>query len=239
MTETTAGREHCAAYDTWDGPYVLGALTREQRREYEEHLAECARCRAAVTELAGLPGLLALVDAETAESIAREASSEGVPPPPERLLSRVAERTVRQRRRSRGYAIAAAVAAAAAAVAIAVPVTAAVAHRDPVAVTQVVAEGPLQPRTATPIVATFELLAVNGESRVDMWCSYPPSEYVYSWELSLWVVRADGTQSKLADWTAEPGYEFTPDGTTSVPPDQLRAIEVRNAAGQVLLSATL
>lgn len=238
MTEIAAGREHCAAYDTWDGPYVLGALARDERREYEEHLAGCEHCRAAVTELAGLPGLLALVETETAESIAAQDSPlDMVPPPPERLLPRLAERVDKQRRRKRLYAIGGAVAAAAAAVAIAVPVTTAATHREPVAVQQVVAQGPLSAQTTTPIVATFKLLAVDGESRVDMWCSYPPSEYVYSWQLSLWVVRTDGTQSKLAEWTAEPGYEFTPDGTTSVPPDQLRAIEVRNAAGQVLLSA--
>lgn len=238
MTDTAAGREDCAAYDTWDGPYVLGALAREERREYEEHLAVCEHCRAAVAELAGLPGLLALVDNETAESVAAQESPSDLVPP-ERLLPRLAERAARERRRTRRYAIATAVAAAAAAVAIAVPVTTVAAHRDPVSIQQVVAEGPLRAQTATPVVATFKLLAVDGESRVDMWCKYPSSEYGYSWQLSLWVVRTDGTQSMLSQWTAEPGYEFTPDGTTSVPPDQLRAIEVRNGAGQVLLSATV
>uniref|UniRef100_UPI000ABF841D anti-sigma factor family protein n=1 Tax=Nocardia lijiangensis TaxID=299618 RepID=UPI000ABF841D len=53
-------------YTTWDAPYVLGSLTGSERREYEEHLAGCIDCRAAVAELAGLPGMLALVPAETA-----------------------------------------------------------------------------------------------------------------------------------------------------------------------------
>ncbi|SDP39738.1 Putative zinc-finger [Pedococcus dokdonensis] len=46
-------------YADWDAAYVLGALPADQRREYEHHLAECDACRAAVTELAGMPGLLA------------------------------------------------------------------------------------------------------------------------------------------------------------------------------------
>lgn len=46
-------------YADWDAAYVLGALAVAERREYEEHLAGCPACRAAVAELAGLPGLLA------------------------------------------------------------------------------------------------------------------------------------------------------------------------------------
>lgn len=46
-------------YADWDAAYVLGALPVAERREYEAHLAGCATCRAAVAELAGMPGLLA------------------------------------------------------------------------------------------------------------------------------------------------------------------------------------
>ncbi|GAA2164638.1 anti-sigma factor family protein [Pedococcus bigeumensis] len=46
-------------YADWDAAYVLGALPVAERREYESHLAGCAACRAAVAELAGMPGLLA------------------------------------------------------------------------------------------------------------------------------------------------------------------------------------
>lgn len=46
-------------YADWDAAYVLGALPAAERREYEDHLAGCAACRAAVAELAGMPGLLA------------------------------------------------------------------------------------------------------------------------------------------------------------------------------------
>ena len=46
-------------YADWDAAYVLGALSVAERREFEEHLAGCAACRAAVAELAGMPGLLA------------------------------------------------------------------------------------------------------------------------------------------------------------------------------------
>ena len=45
----------------WDAAYMLGALSPADRREYEEHLAGCPTCQAAVSELAALPGLLAQV----------------------------------------------------------------------------------------------------------------------------------------------------------------------------------
>jgi hypothetical protein len=50
-------------YADWDAAYVLGALSTAERLEFEEHLAECAVCRAAVADLAGMPGLLAQLPA--------------------------------------------------------------------------------------------------------------------------------------------------------------------------------
>ncbi|QLY30911.1 zf-HC2 domain-containing protein [Nocardia huaxiensis] len=235
----TESQELCDAYATWDGAYVLGALARDERREYEDHLVGCDRCKSAVTELAGLPGLLALVDEETAVSVAaQEDPPSTVPPPPDRLLPKLAEAADRKRRRGRWLALGGAVAAVAAAVAVAIPVTAdIVSHRPPAQ--EVVAEGSFQANVDTTIVATFKVLAVDGQTRVDMWCSYPPSNSIYAWQLSLWVVRQDGTQSKLAEWTAKPGEVYTPDGTTSAAPGDLKTVEVRNASGNVLLSAGL
>ncbi|MEU0543341.1 hypothetical protein ABZ319_26055, partial [Nocardia sp. NPDC005978] len=132
-----------------------------------------------------------------------------------------------------------AIAAAAAAACVAIPVTAAVVENQRPAISRVVAEGPLRAQAETPITATFKVLLVNGQTRVDMWCDYPPADSVYAWQLSLWVVRHDGTQSKLAEWTATPGRVFTPDGTTSAEPGQLRTVEVRDGYGKVLLAASI
>ncbi|WP_431277301.1 anti-sigma factor family protein [Leifsonia poae] len=48
-------------FATWDGAYLLGALSPADRRAYEEHLRTCETCSAAVSELAGLPGILGRV----------------------------------------------------------------------------------------------------------------------------------------------------------------------------------
>ncbi|MFE5287760.1 zf-HC2 domain-containing protein [Nocardia sp. NPDC056611] len=240
----TEGHELCDGYTTWDGAYVLGALARDDRREYEEHLTGCDSCRAAVSKLAGLPGLLALVDPETALSIAaQEDPPASVPPTPERLLPALADRALASRRRGRRRSIGAAVAAAAAAVAVAVPVTATIDRPDrPAVVQQVVAQGPLKPQTDTPMQATFKVVSINGQTRVDMWCAYPPSDEkdeVYAWTLTMWVTRVDGVQSKLAEWTVKSGQSLTLDGTASASPEQLKTVEIRNLSGKVLMAAGL
>ena len=62
------------------GAYVLGALSPAERSAYERHIAACVTCRNEVAELAGLPGLLGRLDADTAASIGQP---EGAP---EKLL---------------------------------------------------------------------------------------------------------------------------------------------------------
>ena len=54
----------------WDAAYVLGALSPAERREFEEHLASCPSCKAAVSELAALPGLLAQLSPDDAAMLA-------------------------------------------------------------------------------------------------------------------------------------------------------------------------
>ncbi len=49
-------------YAHWDAAYVLGSLSETDRREFEAHLDECRTCWDAVSELAGMPALLSLLD---------------------------------------------------------------------------------------------------------------------------------------------------------------------------------
>lgn len=66
-------------FSEWDAAYVLGALSTEERREYEEHLAGCPACRSAVAELAGVPGLLAKIDGEAVAMGATPLSASDAP----------------------------------------------------------------------------------------------------------------------------------------------------------------
>lgn len=65
-------------YREWDAAYVLGSLSTDDRREYERHLANCPACTGAVAELAGMPGFLMKIDANTAGALASEPDGENV-----------------------------------------------------------------------------------------------------------------------------------------------------------------
>jgi hypothetical protein len=49
-------------YREWDSAYVLGALTVDERLEFERHLESCAACSGGVGDLAGIPGILGNLD---------------------------------------------------------------------------------------------------------------------------------------------------------------------------------
>jgi hypothetical protein len=68
----------------WDAAYVLGALSAAERARFEDHLAGCASCRAAVAEIAGMPGLLAQVP--PAEALALGSGEETLAEPPASLM---------------------------------------------------------------------------------------------------------------------------------------------------------
>ncbi|GAA2756017.1 hypothetical protein GCM10009872_13770 [Actinopolymorpha rutila] len=85
---------------------MLGALDASEAAAVDTHLADCAECRAAYDELAGMPALLGLVGAEEAAAVgtalpespgsAGSADEVGL----RRLLARVrAERALERRRR--------------------------------------------------------------------------------------------------------------------------------------------
>jgi hypothetical protein len=65
-------------YREWDAAYVLGSLSTDERREFERHLTSCAACTNAVAELAGMPGFLMKIDANTAGALAQTPDRENV-----------------------------------------------------------------------------------------------------------------------------------------------------------------
>ena len=54
----------------WDAAYVLGALSADDRRAFERHLAGCSACTSAVAELAGIPGMLSKIGTDAAVALA-------------------------------------------------------------------------------------------------------------------------------------------------------------------------
>ncbi|MCX4096342.1 anti-sigma factor family protein [Nocardia sp. alder85J] len=247
MTDTTpaADPESGDRYTMWDGPYLLGALGRSDRLEYEEHLTECPQCRAAVADLAGVPGLLGRVDAEVALALldpvpepepAAEPEPVAATPPPLVIPIPAPAR----RRRRPVLAVTGMVVAAAAAVAIAVPITATMTERAaPPATAQVVAERQMNPVVATPVSASFKVIDAHGKATLEMSCNYAAGGAPYQVAFELWLNEQSGPPQRLAGWWAGPGDALTLSRTTDLAPDLVRSVEIRAAGGQTILVGTL
>ena len=218
----------------WDAAYVLGALSAEDRRRFEAHLAECAECRAAVGELAGIPALLGRVPASALEGTSPDAGETVEPPPgpPPTLLPRLAHR-VRRRRLTRRWAAAGAsvLAAAAIAGAVVLPLTDGAPPAEPG--TRIA----LEQATPTPLSATVSLSSKRWGTEITMTCDYggTPGAYATTADYELYVTDAAGEATRVASWSAWPGAEIHASGSVDVPKAQLRTVEVRDAATDAVL----
>ena len=227
-------------YATWDAAYVLGALSTDERLEYEAHLQTCPRCRAAVDELGEIPPLLAKLDKADVASLDGEHSEPQLRP---QMLDSLLHRVNASRRRSR-WMTTAALAAAAAVLAIALVIA-----MRPDALgfgtgTDQMAGSAMEMSkvSETPINATISLTGYGWGTRIDMACTYgdwgrrdaPPQN------LGMVVVGRDGSQSQVATWLGLSGATALPSANTPLPIDEIAAVQlVSPDSGQVLLEKQL
>lgn len=233
-------------YTMWDAAYVLGSLSSTERREYETHLSTCVPCRSAVSELSGMPALLALLDrdemAATADGIVSE-------PPPlrsavlESLLNKVSWR--RRRSRMTTWSVAA---VAAAVLAVGVLVALRPGPVVPTAPPRVAASAvTMTPVAPSSLDATVTLTSHGWGTRVEMRCTYDDDWPAGNHDsddggdkLAMVAIGRDGSHTQLATWMALEGVTALPSGSTSMPIDDIVAVQVVSAdSGDVLLQRNL
>jgi hypothetical protein len=244
-----------ARFAEWDAAYVLGALSPAERRDYEDHLDECDKCRAAVTELSALPGLLGriddarafalLEDADAGDEADADAHAEGqahrpAAGPPADLVARIQNRERRDRIRRRigmGAGLAAA-AAVAATLALVLPPVLTPAAQPTLAAVLTPAGG-----ADVPVEASIELTSFAWGTRIDMDCSYHPGppgpDGPYGpVSYAMWVVDRDGVETSLSTWTAAPDGTVSVTAGTAVVLADIAEVEVRDATGDRVLLTT-
>lgn len=227
-----------------DGSYVLGALSPAERQEFEQHLPGCTDCSQAVQRLAGLPGLLARVDADVLVS-----PPTGEPVPDTLLPALVHEVRRTQRRR----VLLAAGLAAAAAVAVAVGSLAASGAFDtdrPAAATPAPRSGTpavpvgqaMLPVGHVPVRASLASTSVLWGTRLDLTCSYsrggeygtpPPQTY------AMFVSDDDGHLEQVATWRGLPGRTMHLAAATATSRQDIRSVVVRTTSGRTVLKLLL
>jgi hypothetical protein len=226
-------------FATWDAAYVLGALSPVERREYEEHLAGCPACQAAVSELAGLPGLLAQVPPEDGALLAAAPGAEVLDdgPPPD-LLARMRARPDRRWRLVRtlvGAAAALVLVLAGIAYAVGLPPFGSEPRR--------VAFESVRP---TALTAVADVVPVADGTHIEVQCAYgetnepwPGGGYGHA-DYTIYVVDRDGNATEIKRWKVNPNRTMTPDGRTPLKVRQIEAVEIRYAPhDQTVLRAKL
>ncbi len=212
-------------FRTWDGPYVLGALSPDDRGSYEQHLRGCPACAESVRRLAGLPGLLARAEVGDEDG--------SMSPRQPDLLPGLLSATRRARRRRRGVAALGWLAAAACAAGLVVtwvlprPATPAA----PVAPA-------LTAMTALPGTAIAGQIGVTGVtwgSKIELRCSYPADESGDE-RYDLVVVDRAGNSETVSSWKVVPGRTATMNASTAVAAADISRLEVRTPDGEAVLA---
>ena len=246
----------------WDAAYVLGALSPADRREYEEHLASCPACQGAVSELAGIPGLLGQVSpadaamlsmavdnkagyGETATATATEAElmeatateTELIEAgPPSSLLPKMIK-MARTRRRKMLAAVAGIAAAVFLVIGGVVVGTGLIPLRPDspqrVAFSQVV---------PSSITAVADVIPGSEGTQINVECVYAevndPRPGGGHNEYSIFVVDRSGHSEEIKEWPATPNKLMRPSGMTPLHLSQIADLEIRQSdTNEVLLRA--
>jgi hypothetical protein len=209
----------------WDAAYVLGALSLEDRRTYENYLAANPARAAELTDLAGMPGILNALSRDEAVALTDLA---GAPPPQDRpdSVSSLAHAAAKRQQRSRRTWLATAVAAAAALVITGGVVGATVFPRSP-APAQTVAMQAMQPTPRGGLTAELAVTEKKWGTELNWACQYTKdwSRNVGSYDIV--VTTHDGVQSAVGSWKPAGDEATGLSAATSIPTSQIRTVDIR------------
>ncbi|ULE31945.1 hypothetical protein [Mycobacterium sp. IDR2000157661] len=208
----------------WDAAYVLGALSRQDRRDYEDFLAENPQRTADLTELAGMPGILNALSREEAVALT---DIGGPPVPAERPdnVASLARAAAKRQQRSRRSALVAAVASAAVLAVLGVVVGSTVFPRQ--SAVQTVAMQPMQQAERQGLTAQLAVTQKKWGTELHWACEYTKdwARQVDSYDMV--VITRDGAQRTVGSWRPAGDEATGLAAATAIPTDQIRSVEIR------------
>lgn len=201
------------------GAYVLGALPPAERHAVEAHLPGCDSCREELASLSAMPPLLSRLSLEEATADLPGNAVEVLPG----LLAEAAAERRRLRRRVVRWRIAFA-GAAAAAVGFAAPWPSGGPDGAGITAAPVAAD-------AADASGTASTFAWEWGTTVQLALEDLPRRERYV----LWAVAADGRREQAGTWgpTSDGGARVR--GASSIPREELAAVEVATRDGEVLV----
>ena len=219
-------------FATYDGAYVLGALSNDEQRRFEDHLMVCDSCAESVRSLRGLPALLATVPSTVLEEEPEK--------PPADLLPLVLGRVRRSRRRRR--LIITAVAGVAAACIVLALVLAwpssqkATSPPTPNPGREVAMSAPAGEEVG--VAASARVQTVRWGTRIDLSCRVVPGGTSYGGKVppyQLVIVDRTGGTETLGTWNLPTGRDITFTGGTSLPVERIKEVKITTLSGEDLL----
>jgi hypothetical protein len=231
-------------FTDWDAAYLLGALSPSDRHAYEDHLAECDACSASVSELAGVPGLLARVPAGSVEELLSDTPQvEASSPTNENSLVALLDKARARRRRSRRWTLGLTLAAVAAAALIALVIPNLV---SAVGTPPATAEVSMSQVVPTALSAHVRLVSEPWGTRIESTCLYRheaqgASSYSASGTGTYAMVVTDrsGATTQVSTWQAWPGSTVNATATTHLDVDDIASVAITSlSSGQTLLKST-
>lgn len=219
-------------FATYDGAYVLGALSDDERRRFEEHLLICDSCAESVRSLRRLPALLATVPPTVLEEVPES--------PPADLLPVVLDRVRRSRRRRRlVYAAVAGVAAACLVLALVLAWPSGKSATSPPTPNpgrEVAMSAPAGEDVG--VAASARVQTVRWGTRIDLSCREVAGGAPYAGKAppyQLVIVDRTGGNETLGTWNLPAGRDITFTGGTSLPVERIKEVKITTLSGEDLL----
>jgi hypothetical protein len=209
----------------WDAAYVFGALSRDDRRLYETFLAENPARAAGLTELAGLPGILNLLDCDEAFALVGQASGSTAEVIALDLMPSLAFAAARQQRRSRRSVLAASLVAAAA-VAIGAGAVGATEFSGPQR-EEGVAFAAMQPTLKGGINAALAVTETKWGTRLDWTCDYLEDWAKAAPAYDIVVTTVEGVESAVGTWTPASDHAGGLAASTAIPTSTIHTVDIR------------
>ena len=209
----------------WDAAYVLGALSLNDRHTYEAYLAANPERTAALTELAGLPGILNVLSRDEAIALTEHDDGDPAEGLTLDLMPSLAAAAAKRQRLSRRSLIGAGVAAAAVVAIGAGALGATVFPRSGPA-----AEVVLQAMQSTPKGGINAALAVTEKkwgTRLDWTCDYIADWAKNAASYDIVVTTVEGIESAVGTWSPASDHAGGLAASTSIPTDSIRTVDIR------------
>jgi hypothetical protein len=206
----------------WDAAYLLGALSPQDQRTYEDYLAANPERNAEFGELARMPDILDVLSPEEALALTDIAGTASVEARPENVTSLAAASA---KRRSRRAGIAAVVAAAAAFAIVGGVVGATVFPRT--ASVQTVAMSPMEPGSRPGLNAQLAVSEKKWGTELHWACEYTKdwSRDVESYDIV--VTTKAGGQLTVGSWRPAGDEATGLSAATSIPTSDIASIDIR------------